>query len=70
MKDVLCYELGPIPWAIITASGSLIKTNKATLPKLLEIGASIIESRPNVSVCIIDVMGVIQSLKRIPDTFG
>ena len=36
LRLVLSHELGPIPWSIANADGSLVKTAKATLLSLLE----------------------------------
>ena len=30
MNDVLCHPLGPLPWTLASADGSLRKTNKAS----------------------------------------
>ena len=47
----------------------LTKTNKDKLPKLLETEECHVSEGPNATACIIDAMGVIQSLTRIPSTF-
>ncbi|KAL9969089.1 hypothetical protein ACROYT_G021256 [Oculina patagonica] len=31
MRDVLCHPLGPLPWALASADGSMRKTNKSSL---------------------------------------
>ena len=36
LRDVLTYSLGPIPWSLATADGSLAKTNKAKLLDAIE----------------------------------
>ena len=36
MRNVLQFELGPIPWSIATADGGLVKTNKAVLSNAIE----------------------------------
>ena len=36
MREVLSHPLGPLPWALSTADGSLRKTNKAVLAKELQ----------------------------------
>ena len=36
MREVLSHPLGPLPWALSTADGSLRKTNKAALAKELQ----------------------------------
>ena len=70
MRDLLTYELGPIPWANGKACGSLNQTTKAVLPTNLENEDAVMESKPNVTACIIDIMGVIQVLQHILETFG
>ena len=36
INDVLCHPLGPLPWVLASADGSLRKTNKASLAKELQ----------------------------------
>ena len=36
MQEVLSHPLGPLPWSLTNADGSLKKTNKAALGKALE----------------------------------
>lgn len=35
MRDVLAHPLGPLPWALANADGTLRKTNKAALAREL-----------------------------------
>ena len=41
MKDDLAHSLGPLPWALSNADGSLRRTNKAALAKELEKNVSL-----------------------------
>ena len=40
VKEIFCYPLGPIPWALASSMGTLKKTNKAILMPELEKNAS------------------------------
>ena len=31
LKDVFCYPLGPVPWALATSNGELKKVSKSKL---------------------------------------
>ncbi len=46
MRDVLAHPLGPLPWALANADGSLRKTNKAALARELEKNVSPAEHIP------------------------
>ncbi len=69
MKDVLCYLLGPLPWALANVDGTLKKTNKATLAKHLENKVSPTEECPGQSATLIDAMGLIQKMHGENQTF-
>lgn len=69
LRDLLTHELGPVPWSLATYDGSLAKTNKSALAKLLEDGVEILPNLPNASAVIIDAMALLQTLPRIPDRF-
>ena len=62
MKDVLAHPLGPLPWALANADGSLRKTNKAALAREIEKTVSPAEAIPTPSTCIIDGMGLVQRM--------
>ena len=71
LRELLTFELGPLPWSLASFDGSLAKTNKAALPKLLEDGVEYLESLPvPTTAYIIDAMALLQSLVKIPDRFG
>ena len=62
MKDVLAQSLGPLPWALANADGSLRKTNKAVLATEREKHVSPAESIRTPSTYIIDGMGLVQRM--------
>ena len=70
LKDVLTYELGPLPWSLVSADGSLSKTAKSSLHSLLEHGLEPMTNHPHADSIIIDFMAVLQSLKHVPTTFS
>ena len=69
MKDVLAHPLGPLPWALANADGSLRKTNKAALARELEKNVSPAEAIPTTSTCINDGMGLVQRMNGNNKTF-
>ena len=70
MKDVLAHPLGPLPWALANADGSLRKTNKAALARELEKNVSPAEAIPTPPTCIIDGMGLVQRMNGNNKTFA
>ena len=62
MKNVLAHPLGPLPWALANADGSLRKTNKAALARELEKNVSHAEAIRTPSTCIIDGMRLVQRM--------
>jgi len=38
LKDLLTYELGPLPWSLVSCDGSVATTNKSIFSKELENG--------------------------------
>ena len=75
LQEVLKYSLGPISYSLASADGSLAKTNKAVLLKVIEqevpTNRHIIEAPPQGSALMVDGMAVLQCLKvaKIPPTF-
>ena len=70
LKDLLSHELGPLPWSLASSDGSLAKTNKAILSKLLENGVECLPTLPDLTTAvIIDAMAMLQTLVRIPNRF-
>ena len=69
-RELLVHELGPLPWSLASFDGSLAKTNKAALLKLLEDGVNSLHHLPaQTSAVIIDAMAILQMLSQIPDRF-
>ena len=70
MREVLSHPLGPLPWALSTADGSLTKTNKAALAKELQKSVSFEDVIPQPPPCMIDAMALVQRLKGDHKTFA
>ena len=70
MRDVLCCELGPLPWSLASVDGSLAKTAKSKLLDLLEKDIPPAENVPGNAAWMIDAMALLQSLCTIPATFA
>ena len=70
LKKLFAYPLGPIPWAIATADGGMVKTNKALLMHHLE-GLVPLSDNPDVDegVHVIDGNALLQAMSHLPDTF-
>ena len=67
MKKVLSYLLGPIPWALANADGSLRKTDKAKFINDLAQNVPVFTEK---SACIVDGMSIVQKLDGNQKTFG
>ena len=70
LRNVFEYELGPVPWSLATVTGSIQRTNKASLCSVIELESVPLETMPVASVCIIDFMRILQGITHIPDTFA
>ena len=73
LRDVLTYSLGPIPWSLATADGSLAKKNKAKLLDAIENETDdpCVNEIPNYCVRVYDGMVVIQQTPSTSlETFG
>ena len=71
LRELLTFELGPLPWYLALLDGMLAKTNKAALPKLLENGVECLESLPNPTTAYIRCNGTqLQLLVKIPKRFA
>ena len=70
MRDVLCHPLGPLPWSLSTADGSLRKTTKAALAKELQKNVPAADEIPRPSACVIDSMALVQRLKGDHEKFS
>ena len=69
-SDVLVHSLGPVPWALANGDGSLHKTNKAVLARVLEKLIFPAEVIPVPSGTIIDGIGLIQRMTGNDKTFS
>lgn len=74
LKDVLSFELSPVPYLLANADGRLRKGTKSTLCTFLEKDVNVVQeltASPNPTVVIIDGMAVIQMSKSAgASTFG
>ncbi|XP_035674790.1 uncharacterized protein LOC118414705 [Branchiostoma floridae] len=70
LRDVLRHPLGPLPWSLATADGSLRKTTKSTLAKEVQKNVPAADNIPHPSACIIDGMALVQRLKADQKTFS
>ena len=70
MKKVLSYPLGPIPWALANADGSLRKTDKAKFMNDIAQNVPVVEVFTEKSACIVDGMSIVQKLDGNQKTFG
>ena len=70
LRQVLSYELGPIPRSIATVHGTFVKTSKSTLLSLLEKNVPPAEVIPDGAAWMVDAMATPQSLSRVPPTFA
>jgi hypothetical protein len=72
LEKLFEYPLGPIPWSLATADGSMIKTNKAQLMHHLEslVSCETVDLHSKLSVVnIVDGNALLQSLTNLPDNF-
>ena len=70
LREVLCYQLGPIHWAIAGVNGTLVKTARSSLLEVLEKELPAAENIPHDTAWVINGMAVSQSLTSVPDTFA
>ena len=66
---MFAYLLGPVPWSLASADGSLCKTVKSKLLESLIDGVEPAEDIPPTAKLIVDGMAVLQSIKNVPETF-
>ena len=71
LENVLSYPLGQVPWALATADGALIKTDKSKLMHSRGEKSHLVQ-RPTMAFdCyIIDGNAVQQAMVSLPSTFG
>ncbi|KAK6168840.1 hypothetical protein SNE40_020012 [Patella caerulea] len=74
LKDILTYSLGPVSFPLSSSDGSLAKTDKSPMTKILESSVDnclVDKSSLGGNTCLlIDAIALIQSMSNIPDTFG
>ena len=64
LRDILTYELGPVPLYLARPNGNMNKTAKCNLMQKLEVDSSVndISTTGNESSCfIVDLMALVQS---------
>ena len=71
LENVLSYPLGKVPWALATANGTLIKTDKSKLMHSLEEKSHLVQ-RPTMAFdCyIIDGNEAQHAMVSLSSTFG
>ena len=71
LRELLKHELGLFPRSLASVDGSMAKTNKAALSKLLEDGVQCLTNIPlNTTAITIDAMAMLQMITRVPDRFA
>ena len=70
LELTLSFPLGPVPWALATADGMPVKTDKSKLLHYIESPIEVTPERPKDDVVyVFDGNALLQSLTNIPDTF-
>ena len=69
MNDVLRHSLGPLPWYLASADGSLRKTNKAPLAKEFQKNMTVADMIPQ-PYTRIDGMAMVQKIGGDQKTFA
>ena len=59
MWTLFSHCLGPIPWSLAAADGTLVKTTKAKMLHVLEEGIPPVEDIPNDASYVIDAMAML-----------
>ena len=70
IREVLKHPLGPLPWSLSNADGTMKKTNKSALARNLEKLSPPAEILPRNSAVIIDGMAIINKLNAEKQTYG
>ena len=70
LKKVMTYELGPVPWSLAMPNGSLVKSAKASLMKVLEEQTPKVPVIPQGTAIIYDALVLIHKLPTALTTFG
>lgn len=69
MRDVFCHPLGPLPWSLANADGTIKKTNKSVLASHLESKVQPAEQISGSCAALIDAMALIHKLSGENHTF-
>lgn len=70
MLEVFSHPLGPIPWSLANADGTMRKTDKSKLADRLQSTVSVTEKLLQPSACVIDGMALIHKVKGENLTYG
>ena len=70
MSDVPCHPLGPLPWSLPSADGSLRKTNKVLLAKEVQKDMTAADMIPQPCARIMDGMSMVQKIRGDQKTFA
>ena len=70
LRRVFQASLCPVPWALATPDGQLVKTTKSKLLDALEKGLNPVDSPPAGAAWVVDAMAVIQGITSAPRTFA
>ena len=70
LREVLKHSLGPIPWSLAYADGTICKTRKDKLSDCLEKGVPPADNVPNDSDWIIDLTEYLNTIQDPPNTFS
>lgn len=69
LQEVFNYSLGPLPWSLASADGSLCTDAKSKLLETLIEGVEPAEDVPPSAASIVDGTAALQAMKEIPETF-
>lgn len=68
--QILQHPLTPVPLALCHLDGTIVKTTKSSLVKLLEREVESHEGPESIDVLLIDGFSLLYRLKQLPRTFG
>ena len=69
-NDVMRHSLGPLPWSLASADGSLRKTNKPPLANEVQKNMTVADMIPQPCTRIIDGMATVQKIGGNQKTFA
>ena len=61
LRDMLCYELGPVPWSLSSVHSTLAKTTKSKLLEIIEKDIPPTEMVPMDATWMVDSMALLQA---------